>query len=75
VHVHLAGGQADAGRGVHGFEHVVEQALEVRRGNLRGIDRTALVRRRGSGNSRMGSMAMAVSVMEAPVRAGKTRAL
>src|SRR5690606_35086034 len=37
VHVDLGRGQADARRGVHGLEHVVEQALELRRGDASGI--------------------------------------
>ena len=33
VHVDLGRGQADPGRRVHGLEHVVEQALELRGGD------------------------------------------
>ncbi len=38
VHIHLAGGQANPGGGVHGFKHVVEQGLEGRRGQFRRSD-------------------------------------
>ena len=30
VEVHLGGRQADAGRGVHGLEHVVDELLQLR---------------------------------------------
>jgi hypothetical protein len=39
VHVDLAGGEADAGRGIHGLEHVIDQALECRRGNSCRVNR------------------------------------
>ena len=39
VDVHLACGQANARRRVHGLEHVIEQLLECGLGHARGIDR------------------------------------
>ena len=42
VHVHLASSQADARRVVHGLEHVIQQALEGRCGDLFGRQRNRL---------------------------------
>ena len=49
VHVDLACRQADARGLVHGLEHVVQQALEGRIGNLRGIHRHRLGAQSGIG--------------------------
>ena len=49
VHVHLAGGQADARRVVHGLEHVVEQALEFGRRHICGLHRHGLGAQAGVG--------------------------
>src|SRR5690606_39163412 len=49
VHVHLAGRKADARGGVHGLEHVVEQALGFLARQPRRIDRNCLGAQPGIG--------------------------
>ncbi len=70
VHIHLAGGQADVRRVVHGLEHVVEQALEFGLVTFRSLHRHGLGARRGSGIRGWGAGPGHVSD-RAPAESGK----